>query len=311
VDAGGICIAITNRVNDGFVGRYSRYIELLKNEFVYGGYLTSLGCPAFVLCVSILLNTAIDWTVLLIAYLTPLIIYSYNYYGELEHDVATNPERAVHLRKKASLYPYIIGSYLALLALLLYLYASYVMIIFVLILVFCGIFYTVLLKDITKVIPGFKGVYIAFIWALAGTFFFNIHYAISFNLFHILIFLFIFLKGMINVTFFDIKDIEGDRERGLKTIPVMWGKERTLNYLHLLNVFAFIPLLAGIFLNVIPVYALSLTVFFFYDLYYLKKADTANGKNLRMISYMMADAEFILWPVMLMIAGALYYGLFH
>lgn len=298
-------------MNDGFVDRYSKYIELLKNEFVYGGYLTSLGCPAFVLCVSILLNTAIDWPVLLIAYLTPLIIYSYNYYGELERDVATNPERAGHLRKKVGLYPFIIVFYLALLALLLYLYASYIMIIFVLILVFCGIFYTVLLKDITKVIPGFKGVYIAFVWALAGTFFFNIHYEISFNLFHILVFLFIFLKGMVNVTFFDIKDIEGDREQGLKTLPVILGKERTLKYLHVLNVLAFIPLFIGIFLGVIPVYALSLTILFFYDLYYLKKADRISSKNLRMISYTMADAEFILWPVLLMIARALYYGLVH
>ncbi len=311
MDEGGICIATTHRVSGGFVARYTGYIELLKNEFVYGGYLTSLGCPAFVLCVSILLNTPIDWTVLLIAYLVPLIIYSYDYYGDMEKDAATNPERAVIIRKKVSLYPYIIGSYVALLALLMYLYASYIMIIFVLILVFCGIFYTVLLKDLTKVIPGFKGVYIACVWALAGTFFFNIHYAISFNLFHILIFLFIFLKGMINVTFFDIKDIEGDREQGLKTIPVILGKERTLNYLHLLNVFAYIPLFIGIFLNVIPVYVLSLTVFFFYDLYYLKKADTVSGKNLRMISYTMADAEFILWPVLLLIVRSLYYGLFR
>jgi 4-hydroxybenzoate polyprenyltransferase len=271
--------------------------------------LTSLGCPAFVLCVSILLNTPIDWPVLLIAYLTPLIIYSYNYYGELEKDIKTNPERAVHLSKKVRYYPYIIGCYLALLALLLLLYASYVMIVFVLILVFCGIFYTVLLKDITKVIPGFKGVYIAFVWALAGTFLFNIHYAKSFNLFHILMFLFIFLRGMINVTFFDIKDIEGDREQGLKTLPVILGQERTLQYLHLLNVVAFIPLFIGIYLNVIPVYALSLALLFFYDLFYLMKAHTASSKTIRMISYTMADAEFILWPVLLIIASALYYYL--
>ena len=305
---GGIYIATTNKVNDRFVDLYTRYFIYLKDEFVYGGYLTSLGCPAFVFCISILLNTSIDWPVLLIAYLTPLIIYSYNYYGELEKDMATNPERAVHLGKKVKYYPYLIGSYLALLGLVLLLYASYVMIVFVLILVFCGIFYTVILKDITKVIPGFKGVYIAFVWALAGTFFFNIHYSISFNLFHILMFLFIFLKGMINVTFFDIKDIDGDMEQGLKTIPVILGKELTLKYLHLLNVFAFIPLFIGIYLKVIPLYAISLTALFFYDNYYLKKADVANGKNLRMISYTLADAEFILWPVLLLIARALYFG---
>jgi 4-hydroxybenzoate polyprenyltransferase len=112
---------------------------------------------------------------------------------------------------------------------------------------------------------------------------------------------------MINVTFFDIKDIEGDREQGLKTLPVMLGKERTLKYLHMLNALAFIPLFIGVYMKVIPVYALSLTVFFFYDLYYLKKAEIVSNKNLRMISYTMADAEFILWPVLLVIASALYH----
>jgi 1,4-dihydroxy-2-naphthoate octaprenyltransferase len=92
---------------------------------------------------------------------------------------------------------------------------------------------------------------------------------------------------------------------------VILGKERTLKYLHLLNALAFIPLFIGIFLGEIPVYALSLTVLFFYDYYYLKKADTMSSKKLRMISYTMADAEFILWPVLLMIASALYYGLVH
>ena len=55
-------------------------------------------------------------------------------------------------------------------------------------------------------------------------------------------FLFIFLRGIINVTFFDIKDIESDGARGLKTLPVMLGRERTLKFLHWLNIFAFIPL---------------------------------------------------------------------
>ena len=153
----GIYINITASVNDKLNNFYLRYISLLqkiKSEFIYGGYLTSLGCPAFVLSVAILLNTAIGWPVLLIAYLTPLIVYSYNYYGELEKDMATNPERAIHLKKKVKLYPFILGSYLALLALLLVLFANPIMFIFVVILLFCGIFYTLLFKDLTKQIPG-------------------------------------------------------------------------------------------------------------------------------------------------------------
>ena len=308
----GFYLNITNSVGSlasGLYGRLMLVLRILENEFIFGGYLTSLGLPAFVLSVSILLNSSIDWPVLAIAYLTPLIVYSYNYYGELERDLATNPERAMYLRKKVSLYPFILGAYFLLLGLLLVEFANPVMIIFVLILLFCGIFYTLLFKDMTKDIPGFKGVYIASVWALAGAFIFNFHYQLSWGLFSVLIFLFIFLRGIINVTFFDIKDIASDAAHGLKTLPVLLGRERTLAFLHLLNVLAFIPLVVGVYLGIIPLYGLSLLVFYFYDLYYLKKAGTINKKDLRVLSYTLADAEFILWPLMLIIGRAIFFKL--
>lgn len=293
-------------------GLFSRCLHLLpqiKNEFVYGGYLTSLGCPAFVLSVSLLLNTAIDWPVLLIAYLTPLIVYSYNYYEELEKDMATNPERADHLRKKVKLYPVFFGIYMSLLILLLLLYANYILTIFVLILLSCGILYTIVFKDLTKQLPGFKGVYIATVWALAGAFLFNFHYSVNWDIFSILMFLFIFLRGIINVTFFDIKDIESDMARGLKTLPVLLGRETTLRFLNALNIFSFIPLAIGVYLGIIPVFGLSLLVFYFYDSYYLRKARIVNDKSLRWISYTLADAEFIIWPIVLLLGRALFHGI--
>jgi 4-hydroxybenzoate polyprenyltransferase len=308
----GFYINIANSVNNKLYGLFAAYLAMLQNiksEFIYGGYLTSLGCPAFVLSVAILLNSTIDWPVLLIAYLTPLIVYSFNYYGELQKDMATNPERAIHLSKKARLYPLILGAYVLLLAVLLILFANYIMMTFVLILLFCGIFYTILFKDLTRQLPGFKGIYIASVWALAGAFFFNFHYSLSWDIFSVLMFLFIFLRGIINVTFFDIKDIESDGARGLKTLPVMLGRERTLKFLHILNIFAFIPLFVGIYAGIIPAFALTLIVFYFYDFYYLKKADVANPKGLRMISYTLADAEFILWPIVLIIGKVLFFGL--
>jgi len=307
----GFYINIANSVNNKLYGLFLPYLALLqniKNEFIYGGYLTSLGCPAFVLSVAILLNSTIDWPVLLIAYLTPLIVYSFNYYGELEKDMATNPERVVHLSKKVRLYPLILGVYVLLLALLLIFFANYIMMTFVLILLFCGIFYTILFKDLTKQVPGFKGVYIAAVWALAGAFFFNFHYSLNWDFFSVLMFLFIFLRGIINVTFFDIKDQASDSAQGLKTLPVILGRETTLKFLHALNIFAFIPLLIGVYLGIIPAFALSLVVFYFYDLYYLRKAAVINNKGLRMISYTLADAEFILWPIVLIIGRALFLG---
>lgn len=290
----------------GLLLRFQRLFFQVKDEFIYGGYLTSLGCPAFVLSVSLLLGLAVDWPVLLIAYLVPLVVYSYNYYEELEKDVATNPERSGHLGKKVKLYPVLFGVYMSLLILLLLLFANYVFTIFVLILLSCGILYTIVFKDLTKQIPGFKGVYIAAVWALAGAFLFNFHYSVTWGVFSVLMFSFIFLRGIINVTFFDIKDVESDSARGLKTLPVLLGRETTLEFLNVLNIFSFIPLILGVYFNIIPAFGLSLLVFYFYDLYYLRKARVVNDKNLRMISYTLADAEFIIWPVVLLLGKAIF-----
>jgi len=110
------------------------------------------------------------------------------------------------------------------------------------------------------------------------------------------------------VTFFDIKDIESDGARGLKTLPVLLGREKTYKFLNALNIFSFIPLVAGVYLGIIPVFGLSLLGFYFYDLYYLRKAKFADGQSLRKISYTLADAEFILWPLVLLLGRTLIHG---
>lgn len=274
----------------------------IQNALFYGGYLTSLGCPAFILSESILLNMPVSIPILLISFLLPLIVYSYNYYGELESDLSTNPERAIYLSTKRGLFPAIIGSYLGLLSLLLILYADYRLMVYILILIVSGILYTLILKRLTKKVPVFKSVYVSLVWASAGAFILPIYYSLNDNTFFLLIFAFIFLKGITNATFFDLKDMTDDGARGLKTLPVLLGKQRTLKYLHAMNLIAIIPLVVGVYIGLIPVYGLSLIAFCLYDYYYIKKAENIDNKDLRIISYALADAEFILWPVILVIA---------
>ena len=271
----------------------------------YGGYLTSLGCPAFILSESILLNMPVSLPILLISFLLPLIVYSYNYYGELESDLSSNPERTLYLKAKRGLYPAIIGLYIGLLSLLLVLYADYRLMIYILILIVSGILYTLILKRLTKRVPVFKSIYVSIVWASAGAFILPVYYSLNISPFFLLIFALIFLKGITNSTFFDIKDLVSDGVRGLKTLPVLLGKEQTLKYLHTMNLIAVLPLVAGVYFRLIPVYGLSLIAFYFYDSYYIKKAEVLNNKDLRLISYALADAEFILWPIILIIARLL------
>lgn len=243
----------------------------------------------------------IDLPLLAIAYLIPLIVYSYDYYRDINKDITTNSERASYFTNKSQIYPYIMGSYAVTLAILLVLFSNLMLVSFILILVIVGVLYTVALKDFTQKIPAFKNIYTALTWSLAGTFFIPLYYSLNFSLVYILIFLFVFLKCLPNIIFFDVKDIASDAQAKLKTIPVLLGKEKSLKFLHGLNILAFIPLFIGIYLKIIPLFGASMIVFYFYSLYYLKKAEKVNGKELRMVSYTLADAEFILWPMVLVV----------
>ncbi len=199
----------------------------LRYEFIYGGHLVSLGAPAYVLSVSLLMGMEPLKQLLLISYLMPLIVYNYNYFGEMDSDESTNPERVHYVRSKTALYPVIIISYMAVLAIALYLYANWGLIEFVSILVIGGVLFTVVLKDLTKMIPCFKNVYTALIWAFGGTFFPVFYLSLHVGWFFILVFMFMYSRSIANVIFFDLKDMEGDAARGLKTLPTLVGKKRT------------------------------------------------------------------------------------
>ncbi len=277
----------------------------LRYEFIYGGHLVSLGAPAYVLSVSLLMGMEPLKQLLIISYMMPLIVYNYNYFGERDDDEFTNPERVHYVRSRIALYPLIIISYMAILAIALCLFANRGLIEFVSILIIGGLLFTIILKDFTKKIPCFKNAYTALIWAFGGTFFPMFYLSLHAGWFFILVFLFMCSRSIANVIFFDLKDMKGDMARGLKTLPALVGKKRTIQFLYVLNVIGFLPLLAGIFIGAIPLFGLALLLLMVYSFYYLRRAETAGDMELRAVSYTLADAEFIVWPVLLLIGKIL------
>lgn len=78
---------------------------------------------------------------------------------------------------------------------------------------------------------GIKNFFVAFTWAL--TIIFLIYPADNLSLF--LIFMLFFIKSFINTVIFDFKDIKGDSQAGLKTIPVYFGELKAKLLLHLIQ----------------------------------------------------------------------------
>lgn len=281
---------------------YPNYYKFLYGEFIHGGYLTALGAPALVLTTTLISNTIINIPLLLISYLLPLIVYSYDYMSDLDKDAKTNSLRSEQLIRKKRYYPILLLFYVSLLVILLLRFSNEKLMIFIILITLGGLLYATVLKKLTKRIPIFKNVYTVLTWALGGTFFVPLHYSLAISTPFIFIFIFINLKGMVNAVFFDLKDSIVDSKEGLKTLPVLMGKPMTIKLLHLLNFVAFLPIIIGVYMGIIPPLTLSLVIFYFYSFYYLKKAQgDVNEKSLVNLGSI-ADFEFIFWPIILMIA---------
>jgi 4-hydroxybenzoate polyprenyltransferase len=275
--------------------------SILWAEFLHGAHLISLGALGIVLTIIILFNLTIDVTPLIIAYLIFQIIYTYNYFREIKFDITTNPERVSHINDRRlwiKVAPFV---YLFLLLILLITSNTSLMILSCF-MVIGGILYTEYFKRLP--ILGFKNYYTSFFWALS-VFIVPFYYSINVLPF-IYIVIFIFIRGLVNTIFFDIKDIVSDGERGLKTFPVFLGKKRTLNTLHILNLLSCIPILIGVFNNSLPTIALGLCLTILNGIYYLSKAKEVEDKKLRILSSILVDGEYMLWPLVILIIKLLF-----
>jgi 4-hydroxybenzoate polyprenyltransferase len=279
-----------------------RVLTQLKREMVYGGHITALIGPSLVMISVIFLDLPVNIISLLIAYLIPLLVYSYNYQKELDVDAVTNSEKVRYLTERNRIFPYLFYAYLLLTVILSFILNSIQFLTFLLIIFSGGILYTVIFKRLASIIPAFKNVFSTMVWAYSGTFFTIFLYSLNFDSMFLFIFVFIFLKIFINNIFFDIKDIASDSKEGLKTIPILLGKTNTALALTGLNVVALLLLVYSVYIKIIPGYALSLSIFFLYTQYYLIRGITANNSELLRYTYIVSDIEFIFWPIVL-IAG--------
>jgi len=281
---------------------YNDYFNIIFKEVIHGGYLTALGAPALVLTTSIITNSNINLPLLIISYLIPLIVYSYDYMSDLDKDIESNSARHDHLQKKKKYYPLIMVFYCLLLVFLLVIFSNYKLILFIILITLGGLLYATVLKGLTKRIPIFKNIYTVLTWSLGGTLFVPLQFSLTLSLPFIIIFIFINMKGLINAIFFDLKDSLTDSKEGLKTLPVILGKKNAIKLLHFLNFAAFIPLIIAVILKIIPLLSLSLIIFFFYSFYYLSKAQKSIDDAIWDKLGSIADFEFIFWPFILMIS---------
>ncbi len=282
----------------------NRIIAAVFSEFIYGSHLSSLGTSAIVLCLLMILDLPIAYQALLIPYLSSQIVYTYNHLSEGSADELSNPERTKHVKKSNSKAYILLFCYLVLLV-LVSLTTNTATILLLSVIVFAGLIYTFALKDFgARHIMGFKNVYVALFWAmmvlLVPTLF-----QIPINSQMIYFGSFVFLRIILNTTYFDIKDVVADSKRSLKTFPVVIGRKNTLRMLHIINLLSALPIVIGYFAGQFEINVLALTIFVVYGFSYLVITRFLKEKNVRLLSYIVADSEYALWPLVFFIANQL------
>ena len=279
--------------------KVERILKFVWDEFVYGGHLLALGAASVVFTSAILLNVPITWDFLLIVYLIFYVIYFYNRFREIENDFLTNPERTQYFKKYIKYTSLVISCSILVIAGMLFHFGNFPSLIFGLLMLLSGLFYSSFLKKFTGKIFGFKSFYVSFIWALLVIFLIS-YYSFPLDIAVIFIFIFIFLRCLVGTNFSDIKDIDSDKKEELLTLAIVYGERKLIKSLNLISIFSVILVVVGVYFNLLPIFSLMLILTFFYSLYYFKKLSDKKIKSPILYS-VLVDGEHVPWLIFVLI----------
>ncbi len=210
----------------------------------------------------LLFGIVINWSLLLATFLSVFAVYCMNRLTDKEEDAVNSPERASFVdghEKTISII--LLFSYIT--AIILGISQSIYAMLILLFPLCAGVAYNIKLSPRIprlKDILGVKNIITALSWAVGTTFLPFVGLFEPSLIFICSLFYFFFMKSFINTVLYDIRDIDGDRENGIITIPVKIGKENTKNLLLIatssLLVMSFILLLInqvsfGLFLTMV------------------------------------------------------------
>ena len=242
----------------------------------------------------LLFNTTPSLNILLSFFFITFSIYGLNKLTDIKEDAVNAPERARYIKGKERVFTFFLLFSLTI-SLFLGFLQDILCVPILLFPLFAGIIYSVRvlpnlprLKDIT----GVKNLIIALAWGMCSTFLPVICLLEKGIMLIGVVFYFFFIKGFANAVLFDIRDIEGDRMSGVKTIPVVFGRQKTKNLLLVLNS-TLIPWLAfsyhaDFFHQYLFVLIFAIAYGYWYILHFCKEGQKI-GKSLDLL----VDGEWI------------------
>jgi len=279
--------------------KFNKLGAFLKNEFIHGGHLIALGTAGIVFSFMFLYSTIIRWEFLLIIYLGTLCIYNYDYYMGFKEDSLHNIDRTSYLKKSYKYRALIDAFYgVGFFSMLVY-FGNLSSIVFGAFLLFSAILYSYKIKKLTTKVVGFKSYYTAFSFSLS-IIFAALYCSYPIDLAIFAFFGFVFLQILLITSFCDLKDLDTDKKHKLITLPIFFGKNKFLQFLHIINLTSLFLIIGAIILNLLPFFSIFLFFSYLYCFYFIQKAKNPNS-NLFHITNVIVDASYFFWPFFLIL----------
>ena len=285
-------------------------ITSVYRELVMGGHILALGTASIAAASAIMLGGNPTAVLLIMAYLFSYGAYMMNRSAEMEEDAVSNPMRTGYLARREKYLPLITLSCFA----TGYLLAALTNLFFFLALLlplFLSLLYSVGSGRLVRLLGArklkekllFKNITISFGWSLIPLLVALYYQRVSLEL--LLIAPFIFLRLMLNTIFFDVRDLEGDKANGIRTLPVAFGRERSFRAMAVLDLLSSLYLVSLVGLALLPPYSLILVLLPVYSALYRWLASSERA----MIGFLcdfVADGEYVLWGPLIYLGKILF-----
>ncbi len=250
---------------------------------------------------SILLGGAPNFSVFLIIFLMTFSLYSLNRITDKDEDSINNPKRvaAITLFEKPLLALIALAYFLAL---VFGAQANLPTFLTVIAILLIGILYSVKIP-VLKGLLGFprfkdmlfgKNLFIGLNWVLAMVMVPAAYHLVEINLGFAVLAVFIFIRSIINSGVFDLADIEGDKNAGIRTLPILLGPKKTMWLFYGANTFLGAMVFCAAYFGILPPLAHLLnlsTVLVYVYLFLLSKPNIIPQRKLM---DWVVDGEFIL-----------------
>jgi 4-hydroxybenzoate polyprenyltransferase len=243
----------------------------------------------------------VDFTMLLCSFLITFSVYSFNKITDVAEDKLNNPYRVKLIRGCEKMWLMLPPTSLSA-SLLIGALRSLLTVPILLTPFIAAFFYSF---KLSPSIPRLKEIFfvksfvVALSWALVGSLLPTAVGSAAPPMIP-LIFTFIFITIFVNTVLFDVRDVDGDRASGIKTIPIVLGVDRTRRLLSSLNsllvVWLFSSLALGEFSIYIPALAFSVAYGFL-----LIKIFCREGHEMGVIQDLMVDGEWVPLVALMMV----------